>query len=102
MPEQRQRPAGNGAPLSKAGQAASSTLAQRAAAGMQPTPPTEAAANAAMGDNLQVAFVIRVTPTKATRLVVVMCPFCSRLHVHGWPYRSGPPARGWRTARGPG
>ena len=50
------------------------------------------AANVALDDNnLQVAFIIRVTPTKATRLVVVMCPFCERLHVHGWPYRSGPP-----------
>lgn len=40
---------------------------------------------------LQVAPVVRVTPTKTTRLIVVTCPFCGRPHTHGWPYGGGDP-----------
>ncbi len=39
-----------------------------------------------MNTRLPVAPVLRVTPTRTTRLVVVACPVCHRTHTHGWPY----------------
>lgn len=39
---------------------------------------------------------MRVTHTKETRLVRVVCPHCGKQHVHGWPY--GEEAVGHRHA----
>lgn len=32
------------------------------------------------------ADVLLVIPTDTTRLVRVRCPYCGRIHTHGWPY----------------
>lgn len=32
------------------------------------------------------ATVISITPTRLTRVVIVICPLCHRRHMHGWPY----------------
>lgn len=40
--------------------------------------------------------VIKVTPTKTTRLVKVKCPHCHRRRIHGWPYSQ--PTIGYRGA----
>lgn len=32
-----------------------------------------------------VAEVVRVEPGRATRTVVIRCPYCWELHSHGWP-----------------
>jgi hypothetical protein len=36
-------------------------------------------------DTIPAAEVVRVKPGKATRTIIVRCPYCSKLHSHGWP-----------------
>lgn len=42
--------------------------------------------------------VIGITEGRTTRTVTIRCPFCARLHSHGWPYEDGDSDPGHRVA----
>jgi hypothetical protein len=41
------------------------------------------------GAEVPVVVAVAVVPVKATRLVKLICPFCGKRHIHGWPYHHG-------------
>lgn len=42
--------------------------------------------------------VIGITEGRTTRTATIRCPFCARLHTHGWPYSDGDNNPGHRVA----
>lgn len=46
----------------------------------------------------KIVIPLSVTPTKHTRLLKVVCPFCGKKHGHGWPYDNVDPHPGLRSA----
>jgi len=41
-----------------------------------------------MSTTTPTARVLSVRELRHTRLVRIRCPFCSRLHTHGWPFEA--------------
>src|SRR5688572_13826859 len=42
--------------------------------------------------------IIKVVPTRHTRLIAIRCPHCGKTHTHGWPFEVGDRAPGDRLA----
>jgi hypothetical protein len=41
--------------------------------------------------------IVRIVPQPTTRIVVVLCVYCSRAHSHGFPYEIGDRSPGHRV-----
>ncbi len=46
----------------------------------------------------KIVIPLTVRPTKSTRLLTVLCPFCGKKHGHGWPHDNVDPHPGFRAA----